>query len=272
MACKASGRARADARKGLLAVSYGSALPGANDRCLAPVIRALEECVPAGCAVAEAYTSAKARAAVPGSLDVDEALRALLAQGVQDLAVGVTHLVDGISYAQVTGAVRVHLDEFSSVRLARPLLDGPRDAETLAEALDRRYPAREGTAVVLVGHGTEGAGQAAYGMLEGTLSRRGRTDMLVGVMHGEPGYDEVEARLRAMGDGLHPVRSVLVAPILLVAGGHVFREVLGKGPGSWMSRLAAAGYQVEPCGDGLGEMPEMAGLACCHLREAAPLA
>ena len=265
---------RMDGRHGLLIVGSGCADPRVRAAYVAPLGRALVDAfhpdATAGAPVRIAFTSDRVRAAcakrgvtVPC---VADALEELWAAGVRDVTVAVTHVVGGASYRSACRAVRAKAPLFDAVHLAAPLLSSAEDAETLAQAIDARYPRCEHAAVVLVGHGADGVGQLAYAALGYALHLRGRDDVMIGALRGEPSRAAVRGALERMG-----ARDVALAPLMVAPGIHAQRDVLGTTGESWAHLLSDAGFRVRATACGLGAWPEVHQLAIGHMRAAAPV-
>lgn len=215
----------------------------------------------------EAFTGEGVRRA-SGMPSVAEALGELAAGGFEEVAIASLHLVESASHRAAERDAAAAAGRFSRLALARPLLDGPDDAARLAAALDRRHTRRAHRAVVVVGHGTRAAGQSSYDALERALARRGRTDMVLGLMQGsgDRGLEEVASRLaerRRAGE----LDAVLLVPLLLTAGAHVERELDGA-PHGWRARLEAAGLAVDLHREGLATDSVIRRLATGHLLRA----
>lgn len=256
-------------RWGLVVAVYGTSRTGARGRSVDAMVRPLEGAfraekgAEAPCVMA--YTSAKARARLEARgervPDVAEALEQLWALGVRRAVVADAHLVDGRAYRGVREAVDEKAPLFDEVRLSRPLMETAADVEEVARALEDRLPRRDGTSYVLVGHGAEGAGQLAYLVLGYALRVRGRDDVLVGLLRGEPSMEDIAAQLGAEVPLPHEVRLV---PLMLTAAGHVERDI----EGTWRARFEQAGYAVTVAHEGIGAWPELCRLAVTHMREA----
>ncbi len=260
---------RPEGYRGLLVAGSGCADPRAYAAYVEPLARELVEAFrldASGAApVRIAFTGGGAHAALNSAgLDVAAGLEELWAAGARDVTVASTHLIDGVSYEGVRRAVRTKARLFDTVRLASPLLSSASDAAALARAIDGRYPRREREVVVLVGHGSDGAGQLSYLALGYELRARGRDDVLIGVLRGDPSCSVVAAELAAAG-----AETVTLVPLMVAVGGHARRDVLGADRGSWASRLEAAGFAVRAVADGLGAWPEVRALASEHLRSSA---
>lgn len=263
---------RPEGHRGLLVVESGYADSHVRAAYVEPLERELIDAFyrdaidAAPVRIASAGTHAHAGAG-PAGLDVAAALEELWAAGARDVTVASTHLIDGASYEGVRRAVRTKARLFDAVRLMPPLLSSASDAAALARAIDSRYPRREREAVVLVGHGSDGAGQLAYLALGYELHARGRSDASIGVLRGDPSCSAVAAELADAG-----VEAVTLVPLMVAAGRHARRDVLGADCGSWASRLKAAGFTVRAAADGLGAWPEVRALVCERLRRSVQVA
>lgn len=256
-------------RWGLVIAVYGTSRTEARGRSVDAMVRALEGAfraekgAEAPCIVA--YTSAKARARLEARgervPDVAKALEQLWARGVHRAVVADAHLVDGRAYQSVREAVDEKAPLFDEVRLSRPLMATAADAEAVARALEDRLPRRDGTSYVLVGHGAEGPGQLAYLALGYALRMRGRDDIAIGLLRGEPSMEDIAAQLGAEGPLPH---EVCLVPLMLTAAGHVEHDI----EGTWRARFEQAGYAVSVAHEGIGAWPELCQLAVAHMREA----
>ncbi|WP_322153145.1 sirohydrochlorin cobaltochelatase [Paratractidigestivibacter sp.] len=85
------------------------------------------------------------------------------------------------------------------------------------------------------------------------------------VRAGDPTFDEVMALLAKGGH-----RRVRLSPLRLAAGDHAKNDMIGPDPDSWASRLIAAGYDVDVCLRGLGELAAVRQLYAAHSRDARP--
>lgn len=256
-------------RWGLVIAVCGTSRTEARRRSVDAMARALEDAfraekgAEAPCVMA--YTSANARARLEARgervPDVAEALEQLWARGVRCAVVADAHLVDGRAYRGVREAVDEKAPLFDEVRLSRPLMETAADVEAVARALEDRLPRRDGASYVLVGHGAEGAGQLAYLALGYALRMRGRDDIAIGLLRGEPSMEDIAAQLGAKDPLPHEVRLV---PLMLTAAGHVERDI----EGTWRARFEQAGYAVTVAHEGIGAWPELCRLAVAHMREA----
>ena len=249
--------------KALLCVSFGTSVPEAEES-IAAVENALRAAAP-GRLLVRAYTSSMICRKLAGRgetvLSVQEAFQQLAEQGVSDVLVQPTHLLRGSEYDKVRTEAALWRERFSAVRLGAPLLAGTEDLRAFAGILDEAYPARQGQALVLFGHGTDVFANMVYPALQTALHLLGRTDIVVGTVEGWPGFPEVLEQLRRQDR-----QQVHLVPLMLVAGDHAMHDMAGSGDSSWKSRLEAEGYAVTCTMQGLGMLPAVQELYCRHMQ------
>lgn len=183
---------------------------------------------------------------------LEEALQQCADQGIADLWVVSLQLIAGSSYRLVERVVQDAQPRFKAIHLTAPLLVDARAIGMLAAVLDARYPQESGRALVLVGHGTEGAENLSYLALGYALAVRNRGDVLVGTLRAHPGVNEVLQALAARG-----CECVLLIPCTLFDGVHRARDLDGADDTSWRSVLERAGYAVDVAREGLSALPGM---------------
>lgn len=83
----------------------------------------------------------------------------------------------------------------------------------------------------------------------------------VGTVEGWPTIQDVIRQLKADGK-----RSVLLVPMMLVAGDHACNDMAGEEPDSWKSLLEAEGITVRCHMEGLGNLAQIQRLYCRHLQ------
>lgn len=211
-----------------------------------------EACLP--CVLACTSARIRERLARDGMpvCSLEEALQQCAEQGIADLWVVSLQLIAGSSYRLVERAVQDAQPRFKAIHLTAPLLVDVRAIGMLAAVLDARYPQESGRALVLVGHGTEGAENLSYLALGYALAVRDRGDVLVGTLRAHPGVNEVLQALAARG-----CECVLLIPCTLFDGVHRARDLDGADDTSWRSALERAGYAVDVAREGLSALPGM---------------
>lgn len=202
------------------------------------------------------------------------ALAALAEEGFAPISVQSLHIADGAEFrdlkAMVTAlagieTVKPSSRPFVGLALGEPALgDGGEDylrraAEALTPLVRRAEEA--GAALVLMGHGNEHLKQDVYGRLEALL-RKAYPSVSIGLVEGGPGLDYVAEALDNMAD--RP-ETVLLAPLMVVAGDHAKNDLAGESDDSWASRLEASGYRIQIHLEGLGSLDAWADIYVEHL-------
>ena len=252
--------------KALLAVSFGTTVPGA-EAAIAHTEAALREASPAR-EFRRAYTSriicrklAREGRPVPTP---EEALEELGAGGVRDVLIQPTHLTPGDEYDKLCRIAEGYRARFETMRIAKPLISSPEDLLAVADAVLAHYPPQENQALLLMGHGSEHIANMIYPALQTAFRLRGASRVFVGTVEGWPELADCLTFLRRS-----PCRSVLLAPLMLVAGDHAQNDMAGEEPDSWKSLLEAEGFEVRCHLEGIGMWDEVCALACAHARAAA---
>lgn len=248
----------------LICVSFGTTVPSACRE-----IEAVEQALAAAApdrVMTRAFTSgmirrilAKRGEPVPS---LAEALESARQAGAEDVFVQPTHFLCGIEYDKLRAEAEKARPGFARLRVGRPLLTSTQDLRTLAEMVARHYPAREGQALVLMGHGSAHFANVVYPALQTVFELAGRPDIRVGTVEGWPTLEEVRKTLRSM-----QVSRVQLAPLMLVAGDHALNDMAGSGPDSWQTLLEQDGYTVAAALEGLGRWAEVQALYASRLQE-----
>ena len=255
-------------KRELLAVSFGTSYPQSRERTIAAIEQTLEQAFPTY-DLRRAFTSRVVIALTEKqeglTVDhMDRALQRAVDNGVEELVIQPTHLLEGLEYQRLLGAARERAGDFCCLAVGRPLLTEEEDFQAVARALIRvQAPLDDGrTALVLMGHGTTARCNAVYPRLERVLRIMGSEHWFVGTVEAEPG---LEAVLKQVRSG-HYSRVVL-RPLMIVAGDHATNDMAG-GEGSWKQAFAREGYEVLCQLQGLGELEEIRAIFVRHAREA----
>ena len=187
-------------KQALLAVSFGTSVPRARQD-----IEAVERVLAAGAperAFCRAYTSPTIRRILAERGEpvsgLPEALEALAAAGVEDVAVQPTHLLYGFEYDKLKADAAAFAGRFARLALGRPLAADSESLRALAACMARRFGQPEGGALVLLGHGTEHFANMVYPAMQTALRLAGGRRAYMGTVEGWPGFDEVLAQLRRL--------------------------------------------------------------------------
>jgi sirohydrochlorin cobaltochelatase len=184
------------------------------------------------------------------------------------------HTTEGEEYGDLKNIVgqlagiktmKFSLHPFPWLGLGEPVLgDGgeaylKRAAQALAPLAEEAKV--KNAALVLMGHGNENLETASYQALEKAMQAMYGPAAALGLVEGEPGIEDAVKEVEASGK-----KSVLLAPLMLVAGDHAHNDLAGPGPDSWASRFKAKGYAVYTHLEGLGSNDSWAGIYVEHLK------
>ena len=237
----------------LLVVSFGTAYEETRQKTLEVIEADLRSAYPER-AFYRAWTSGMVRKKVLAECglridSVPEAMERMLSDGVTDLLVQPTHMMAGVEYEAIRGAIRGYAARFDSLRLGEPLLTDPESLSALAGVIVSAYAGlRENELLALMGHGSARSAFAPYEQLDAKFAELGHANICVGTVEFEPGIAPVLARVEA-----RKPEKVIIAPLLVVAGDHAINDMAGDGEESWKSRIGTMGVRTECVLRGLGE-------------------
>ncbi len=197
--------------------------------------------------------------------DINEALDRAVKNGVKNLVVQPTHLMNGIEYDELSGKVASYSDAFDKVVIGEPLLTSDDDFKRVENAIvdwTKEYDDGK-TAVCFMGHGTEHASNAVYAKMQDMLTADGHTNYFIGTVEAEPSLDDVIEKVKAGG-----YEKVVLEPLMVVAGDHANNDMAGDDEDSWKSAFAAEGFEVECLLRGLGENEEIRKIYVEHAQKA----
>ena len=253
----------------LLVVSFGTSFNDSRRKTIGAVEEAIEKAFP-DYGVRRGFTSqiiidhVKKRDGVVID-NVTEALDRAADNGVKNLVVQPTHLMDGFEYNDLVNEIGQYADAFENVSIGEPLLTSDEDFETVAKAIiDATAEYDDGkTAICFMGHGTEADSNAVYDKMQAVLEDMGALNYYIGTVEAEPSLEDVVAMVKG-GD----YTRVVLEPLMVVAGDHANNDMAGDDDDSWKSVFEAEGYEVIPVLCGLGEMEDIQALYVAHAQAA----
>ncbi len=190
--------------------------------------------------------------------NMEQALDRAVANGVKNLVLQPTHLMHGAEYDEMMDTLEQYRDRFETVAVAEPLLgeegnaatDINADKEAVAQALvaeavkaagyDSRETAEaEGVAFVLLGHGTAHVAKVSYSQMQNQMEKLNYNNVFIGTVEGEPEETACEAVIESVQAAGY--RTVILRPLMVVAGDHANNDMAGEDEDSWRSQFIAAG-------------------------------
>ena len=251
-------------KKALLAVSFGTSVPGADAAIISAEASLREACPDRD--PFRAFTSRiicrKLREEGRPVPTPEEALEQILEDGYTDVVIQPTHLIPGREYEKLCSIAAGYEDKFEKLSVSTPLISSPDDLKAAAEAVISHYPPQEGKALVLMGHGTGHIANMVYPALQTAFRLMGQENVFVGTVEGWPEIEEIIEQLGKSG-----CRNVDLAPFMLVAGDHAVNDMAGDEPDSWKSMLEREGYTVHCSMEGIGGWKEIHDIFRRHLLE-----
>lgn len=219
--------------------------------------------------------------------NMQQALDRAVENGVKNLVVQPTHLMHGAEYDEMMEVVDAYRDKFESVAVAEPML-GPvgddaavinEDKQAVAKAVtdaalaDAGYEtmdaaAEDGTAFVLLGHGTAHTAKVTYSQMQTQMGELGYKNVFIGTVEGEPEDTSCEAIIEALKEAGY--KKIVLRPLMVVAGDHASNDMAGAEEDSWKSMMEASGNfdSVEAQIAGLGRLEAVQQLYVAHTQAA----
>lgn len=197
--------------------------------------------------------------------DIDESLKRAVDNGVKNLVVQPTHLMNGLEYEELKGDIAQYSDAFDKIAIGQPLLSSDDDFSRVENAIvdwTKDYDDGE-TAIVFMGHGTSADSNGVYQKMQDLLTKDGHTNYFVGTVEATPSLDDVMAAVKKGN-----YKRVVLEPLMVVAGDHANNDMAGDEDGSWKTEFEKAGYDVTCLVRGLGELEPIQQLFVEHAQAA----
>ena len=217
--------------------------------------------------------------------NMDQALERAVANGVKTLVVQPTHLMHGAEYDEMCEALDAYKDKIENIVVAEPLLGEVgsdatvinADKEAVAKAVvaaaeadgsfeSMAKAAEEGTALVLMGHGTAHVAKVTYSQMQTQMNELGYKNVFIGTVEGEPEETSCESVIEAVKAAGYS--KVVLRPLMVVAGDHANNDMAGADEDSWKSMIEAAGLATECQIAGLGRIDAVQDLYVAHTQAA----
>ena len=199
--------------------------------------------------------------------NVGEALNRAIDNGVKNLVIQPTHLMNGFEYTDLVDEVSQYADAFEKVAVGEPLLTSDEDFVAVMKAITEataEYDDGE-TAICFMGHGTEADSNGVYDKMQKLLAENGFENYYIGTVEAAPALDDVVAAVKEK-----EYKKVVLEPLMIVAGDHANNDMAGDEEDSWKSVFEAEGYEVTCILRGLGELPAIQDIFVAHAKKAMP--
>ena len=218
--------------------------------------------------------------------NMEQAMERAVANGVKNLVIQPTHLMHGAEYDEMKAVADKYADKIESIKISEPLL-GEVGADASAVNEDKKAVAgyvvnaavadsaydtldaakADGTAIVLMGHGTSHAAKITYSQMQTQMKELGYENVWVGTVEGEPEDTSCENVLKAVHDAGY--KKVILRPFMVVAGDHANNDMAGDDDDSWKSQFTASGFfdKVDTEIAGMGRIEDVEQIYVKHLKD-----
>lgn len=265
-ASPSGGSSAADSSKPvLLAVSFGTSYNDNRDLSIGGIEKALQTAYP-DYEVRRAFTSQiiidKLKERDKLVIDnVTQAMDRLVADGIKEVIIQPTHVMNGYEYDDIISEVTPYKDKFDTFKIGKQLLASDADYDTVVSVItdETKSYAADDTAIIFMGHGTEHEANATYAKLQQIITDKGIKNFYIGTVEAEPTLEDVMKLAQDAG-----VKKVVLEPFMIVAGDHANNDMAGDEEGSWKAEFEKAGFEVECVIKGLGQMKGIQDLIVKH--------
>lgn len=255
-------------KKGLLVVSFGTSVNDTREKTIDAIEGTLRDAF-SEYTVYRAWTS---RMIIRKLLKRDgmridtvtEAMERMLADGVTEVVVQPTHVINGIENDRMTADALAFKGQFEWIAFGAPLLTSEEDSKAVIRAVmeeHKELPHEE--ALVFMGHGTTHYANAVYAALDYMFRDMGYPNVFLGTVEAYPSLETLMKLVRA-----HGAKRVTLAPFMVVAGDHAMNDMSSEDGDSWRSRFEAAGFEVNCVLKGLGEYEGVRRQYVRHVKDA----
>lgn len=255
----------------ILVVSFGTSFDDSRDVTIGAIEEDIQKAFPQY-EVRRAFTAQiiidKVKEESDEAIDnVTEALDRAVADGIKNLIVQPTHLMNGLEYNDLIAELEEYKDSFEKISVGDPLLTSDDDFDKVIAAITEatsEQAADEETAIVYMGHGTEADSNKVYAEMQTKLTDAGYSNYYIGTVEATPSLDDVVKALKENGK----YKKVVLSPLMVVCGDHANNDMAGDEDDSWKSVLSGEGYEVETLMQGLGQIQAVRDIYVAHTQAA----
>lgn len=195
---------------------------------------------------------------------VTEAMEQMFQDGVEEVIVQPTHILNGIENDNMIYDVNLYKEKFASILLGAPLLNETEDYWKVIDAFVKKAPNLDRKdAIVCMGHGTEHYTNSSYAALDYMFKSVGYHNIYVATVEAYPSLGDIIEKLKENNKS----RIVLI-PFMIVAGEHAKNDMAGDEEESWKVILDHEGFEVTCILEGLGENAEIRRIFIEHIHAA----
>lgn len=195
--------------------------------------------------------------------NVTEAMEQMLADGITEVIVQPTHVINGIENELMKSDALAFKERFDRIVFGDPLLTSQQDHAEIVDAVCQEFfDLPDDCALILMGHGTSHYANDVYAALDYRFKDLGYSNIHLCTVEGYPTLESVFRMVERQ-----KAKKIILAPFMIVAGDHARNDMAGEDEDSWKNQFRAAGYEVECCMKGLGEYPAVQDMLIRHITE-----
>ncbi|MFV0529256.1 MAG: sirohydrochlorin cobaltochelatase [Lachnospiraceae bacterium] len=195
--------------------------------------------------------------------NVKEAMQAMREDGITDVLIQPTHIINGIENELMKEDALSFQDSFHSISFGTPLLTSVADNELVIDAVIEEFSfVKEDEVLVLMGHGTTHYSNSIYAALDYAFKDKGHPNFFLGTVEAYPSLESLVKMVRDYNPS-----KIYLAPFMIVAGDHAKNDMASDDPDSWHSQFSALGIPVVSILKGLGEYPAIRSIFIEHIKE-----
>lgn len=254
-------------KKAILVVSFGTSFAETREKTIDAIEKEIADAFP-DYQIYRAWTSKMIMAKLLRRdgikiLNVREAMEKMRDDGITDVIVQPTHVINGIENELMTEDALMYQSSFSSITFGNPLLTTEEDNHHVVHTIAAHFShlCEDHEALVLMGHGTTHFSNAIYAALNFKFQDEGFSNIFLGTVEAYPTMDSLLKAVKKT-----KAAKVILAPFMIVAGDHATNDMAGDDEDSWYTQFKDAGFEVECILKGLGEYPEIRSLFVDHIR------
>ena len=195
---------------------------------------------------------------------VNEALEQMITDGIREVVVQPTHILDGIENNIMKEEVLSYKESFDKIAFGTPLLADSKDESQAINAVTTEFSdLKETEALVFMGHGTTHQVNTVYAGLDQKFKESAHANVFIGTVEVDPTIHDLVKEVTSFQPS-----KIYVTPFMIVAGDHAHNDMAGDAPDSWVCQFENAGFEVCPIIKGLGEYPGIRRMYVEHAQKA----
>mgnify|MGYP003188413309 CR=1 FL=1 len=167
---------------------------------------------------------------------VKEALEQMITDGIREVVVQPTHILDGIENNIMKEEVLSYKKYFDKIAFGTPLLADLKDESQAINAVTTEFSdLKETEALVFMGHGTTHQVNTVYAGLDQKFKESAHANVFIGTVEADPTIHNLVKEVTSFQPS-----KIYVTPFMIVAGDHAHNDMAGSSK-DWVNILEYAG-------------------------------